>query len=178
MFQVGLGDFTVSVQDGSLPETYAEYASHARLKVEKRLHDSEGRVAFCGVGRGEGWPFAVLAFRYAPAGYGFTPGVLLVPETEILFAAGGTTLLSIDLRHSRELWEDTAEVGFWSWRRHGDAVLMSAELELAAWDLSGRKLWSTFAEPPWSYAVSDDEVVLDVLGAVTRFPLREGPPGA
>ena len=30
------------------------------------------------------------------------------------------------------LWEDYAEIGFWSWQRHDDTVLMSAELELAA----------------------------------------------
>ena len=43
-------------------------------------------------------------------------------------------------------------------------------------DLDGRKLWSGFAEPPWTYAVAGDEVTLDVMGEVTRFGLREGPP--
>ena len=46
----------------------------------------------------------------------------------------------------RRLSEDSADVGFWSWAQHGETVLMSAELELAAWSSAGRKLWSTFVE--------------------------------
>jgi hypothetical protein len=32
-----------------------------------------------------------------------------------------------------------------------------------------------FVEPPWDYRVEDGEVVLDVMGQVSRFPLRAGP---
>jgi hypothetical protein len=57
-----------------------------------------------------------------------------------------------------------------------DVVVVSAELELAAWDVSGRKLWSTFVEPPWEYDVDADIVRLDVMGRRTQFPLVGGPP--
>jgi hypothetical protein len=40
--------------------------------------------------------------------------------------------------------------GFHGWQRHEDLVVMSAELEMAAWDLRGVKRWSTFVEPPWN----------------------------
>jgi hypothetical protein len=176
MFEVGFGDFTVSVQEGSLPDNYSEYASHAQLKLESGLQGSEGRVAFCGVAKGDGWPSCIVAFRYAPAGYGFTPGVLVVPETEILFVGGGTLLLAVNLARCRLLWEDTAEMGFWCWRRHSNIVLMSAELELAAWNAGGRKLWTTFVEPPWSYTVEDGRVALDVMGNVSDFSMHAGPP--
>jgi hypothetical protein len=54
-------------------------------------------------------------------------------------------------------------------------VILSAEFELAAWDVHGRKSWSVFVEPPWSYEVSVRMVELDVMGMKTRFPLDAGP---
>jgi hypothetical protein len=53
---------------------------------------------------------------------------------------------------------------------------MRAELEIAAWDLQGRKLWSRFVEPPWDYAVLDGVAHLDIMGAKSAFNLRSGPP--
>ena len=54
-------------------------------------------------------------------------------------------------------------------------VLMSAELELAAWDLAGQKLWTTFVEPPWSYEVRNGVVTLDVMGVISEFLTKSGP---
>ena len=87
----------------------------------------------------------------------------------------GSRLLAFDLSRPARLWEDTAELGFWSWSRHADTVLMAAELELAAWDIGGRKLWSTFVEPPWDYTVTDGRVALNIMGDVTSFDLTGGP---
>jgi hypothetical protein len=56
------------------------------------------------------------------------------------------------------------------------SILLSAELELAAWDTDGRKLWTTFVEPPWGYTVEGDRVHLDVMGNKQSFTLRDGPP--
>jgi hypothetical protein len=83
--------------------------------------------------------------------------------------------LAYDLQRLLRLWTDQADTGFWQWKRHGDTVVMSAELELAAWDTLGRKLWTTFVEPPWSYEVRDRVVHLDVIGARSVFPLASGP---
>ena len=55
---------------------------------------------------------------------------------------------------------------------------MSAEAELAAWDCSAQKLWSTFVEPPWHYRISERQVLLDVMGDETAFDLLTGPPAA
>lgn len=87
----------------------------------------------------------------------------------------GTRLLAYDLQEPRRLWEDAADSGFWGWRRHGDTIVMSAELELAAWTLEGNKLWSTFVEPPWLYEVRGSRVHLDVMGEKSVFELRRGP---
>ena len=178
MFRIDVGEFSISVQDGGLPEIYSEYVRHADFELEMGLESSEGRLAFCSVGRGSDWPFCVLSFRYAPAGSGFSPGVLLVPETGILFAGAGTLLFAVDLNNRRLLWEDLADVGFWSWQRHGDTVLMAAELELAAWGIRGEGRWRTFVEPPWSYEVRDGTVELDVMGKISKFSLRSGPPAS
>jgi hypothetical protein len=123
-------------------------------------------------------PQLLVATRYAPSVGGFAPGVLLVPETDTAWIGAGTKLLAYRLGTApSRLWVDTAEVGFWSWRRHGSTILMSAELELVAWDLDGNKLWTRPVEPPWSYTVADDQVTLDVIGNAVRFGLREAPNG-
>ena len=106
---------------------------------------------------------------------GFSPGVLVVPETDVLFVGAGERLLAYDLAHPARLWEDVAKVGFWGWARYGDVVVMSAELELAAWDIEGTKLWTTFVEPPWSYEVTDDILKLDIMGVKSEFSLGRGP---
>lgn len=51
---------------------------------------------------------------------------------------------------------------------------MAAEIELAAWDLQGRKPWTTFVEPPWDYQVEDGRVHLDVMGMLSDFDLVQG----
>lgn len=52
---------------------------------------------------------------------------------------------------------------------------MAAECELAAWNLQGQKLWSTWAEPPWSYSVQNGVIQLDVMNNLSTFPLLTGP---
>ena len=177
MYQLVCGEYSIQVEDGGLPEIYAEYSSRAVLKIEKDLKSSEGKAAFCAVARDRDWPFLAIAFRYSPSGSGFSPGLVLVPETDLLFLGAGTLLLAFDLRIPCQLWEDSAEVGFLSWSRHAEVVVMSAELELAAWDLNGRKLWTKNVEPPWDYTVENGLVKLDVMGEVSEFSLDDGPNG-
>jgi hypothetical protein len=157
------------------------YRAHARL-VEEFTTDDDRTVAgycFIAVGtRAGGWPQLVVSLRYSPAGYGFAPGVLLVPETGRLFIGAGARLLGYRVDEAgtwQRSFVDEAEVGFLYWQQHGDVVLMAAELELAAWTTTGEKLWRTFVEPPWSYELAGDEVHLDVMGARTSFPKRTGP---
>jgi hypothetical protein len=103
--------------------------------------------------------------------------VLLVPQQRQLFIGAGTRLLAYQARSGRWLrcWVDEAECGFWGWRQHGDVVVMSAELELAAWNVNGDKLWTTFVEPPWTYRVTTEQVLLDVMGTTRTFDLKRGP---
>jgi hypothetical protein len=161
------------------PSILDVYRQHAELAEDFPSADERGEAgySFVAVGDGEQWPRLVVTQRFAPAGPGFAPGVLLVPERRQLFVGAGTRLVAYQGRSGRwcRSWIDEAEFGFWGWRRHGEVVVMSAELELAAWSTDGEKLWTTFVEPPWSYRVTGGRVMLDVMGAVRTFDLRRGP---
>lgn len=184
MFEISFDQWNVDVKVGGLPEIYNHYISHAALVEEIDIKGSDGEACFIAVSRNNGprsadksWPEVVIAQRYEPFQAGFHPGVLIAPETSTLFVGAGTRLLAYDLSKPARLWEDYADCGFWCWRQHGCFVLMSAEIEFAAWTDKGEKLWSTFVEPPWSYVVDGGRVELDVMGKLSRFEISEGPAG-
>ena len=177
MFRVGIGEYEVSCQADGLPTMLSNYQQHAVLSEEFTVADEVGSaICFVCVGKGPNWPFLVVVQRYAPAGFGFIPGILLVPETNRLFVGAGCRLLLYDLLEPRLLWEDNADCGFWSWSKHGSVVLMAAELEMAAWDTQGRKLWSKFVEPPWHFSVAGEVITIDVMGSISRIHLVSGEP--
>ena len=154
---------------------HEDYRKHARLVDEFGLEETEGEIGFISVQGDSNWPFLVVVQKYSPAGFGFHPGVILVPETKLFLIGAGERLLAYDLAKPERLWEEKADQGFWRWKRHDDTIVMSAELELAAWDLNGRKCWSVPVEPPWSYSVEKGNVLLDVMGTKSTFPLETGP---
>ncbi len=185
MFSVNYGFYEVSCSVGTLPSIYGSYCSHAELVSEydllepKETEDSES-PCFVGIsrsGHNEGWPFLIVAQTYSPASAGFSPSVIIVAETDLLMVGAGTRLLAYALNPPSFLWEDDAAFGFWGWERYGDTIVMAAELEIAAWDINGRKLWSWPVEPPWVYSVSNNKIVLDIMGDMSTFPLNAGPRG-
>ena len=176
MITLRIGEYSLVCHAPGLPDLYDEYVNRAKLADQIDLSNPEGTSAFLGVGEPNQWPFLVVAQRCIPGEDAtFHPGALLVPETKVLFVGGGERLLAYDLSVPSRLWTDTADTGFWGWDRSEDVVLMSAELEFAAWDTHGRKLWGTFVEPPWSYEVADRKVLLDVMGEKSEFELGAGP---
>jgi hypothetical protein len=175
MFQFSTGPYSIRLTYGRLPLTYGEASRRAKISDEIALEKPEEGTLFCvEVAHGHGWPFIVVAQRFTPSDDCFFPGLLLVPETHRLFIGAGTRLLAYELETPQRLWEDATDPGFWSWARYGDVVIMSAELEIAAWDLEGGKLWSRFVEPPWEYEVDDGLVRLDVMGKRSEFALHSG----
>lgn len=174
-FLVTVGEYRlVCVPDG-LPLLYEHYKQQAEKVYELDL-ELPNRCCLAVLRPGSPWPNLLVAVGYRSAGVGFEPGVLVAPETQRLFLGAGSRLWAFSLTPPDLLWTEPAEVGFWEWARHGDVVLMSADLQLAAWDLSGKKLWSTMVEPPWTYQVREGQVHLDVMGRLTSFPLGKGPP--
>ncbi len=175
MFKLTIGPYLIQTEQGKLPELYSEYASRAILSEEFDLRNAERAHCFVSVSRGSDWPQLVVAQTFSPSASGFEPGVLLVQETETLFIGAGERLLAYRLGPFERLWEDECDMGFWGWEQHGKVVLMRAELEMAAWDSFGKKLWSTFVEPPWDYVVKDNRIQLDVMGNKSEFDLAKGP---
>lgn len=175
MFTVGFGPYRVLCLHDGLPVTLAEYVKRAVLADQIDLARPEGKFAFTAVERkDDDWPRLVVAQRYEPAGWGFFPAALIVPETNRLFIGAGTRLLCYDLVNPARLWEDSAECGFWEWRHDDSEVFMAAELEFAAFDTSGTKLWTRFVEPPWHFKLEPHRIVLDVMGSVTHLDRRSG----
>lgn len=170
--------YRVVAAPGELPSIYDAYRDHAVLAEEFDLTQAEQTACFFGVADQHcDWPKLVVAQRYEPAGWGFDPGILIVPQTDTVFIGAGTRLLSYRLAPvMQRLWIDETNMGFWSWAYHDNVVVMAAELELAAWSSAGVKLWATFVEPPWSYSVAGEELILDVMGEKSSFPLVQGPP--
>jgi hypothetical protein len=166
------GPYELHASIGGLPAAYDALVGQATLHEEIEIRSRDGTPLFFAVSAPGEWPELTVALTFDP---GFGPGFLLIPERRRLFVGAGTTLIAYELSPIRRLWEATTNFGFWSWRQHGDIVLMSAELELAAWDVDGKKLWSTFVEPPWSYAVDGDTIKLDVMGTTSTFPVATGP---
>jgi len=173
-----VGGYELSCQADGLPNMLAEYEARASLAESFDIVGSDGiSICFIAIGRrDDSWPFLVVTQRYSPAGTGFHPGILLVPEKDRLFLGAGQRLLAYDLRQPKRLWEDEAFAGFWNWRQFGEFVVMAAELELAVWDITGRKLWTRYVEPPWDYRVDGHVVHLDVMGDGTQLHILDGTP--
>ncbi len=176
MFRMRIGQYTISMQSNGLPSLFEEYSKSACIVEHVKSSDSFCAPYFLSVQKNNQQPLIVITQISNLVSYAcFHPGIILVPETNILFFGAGECLLAYDLTEPKRIWEDTADTGLWGWDRYGDIVIMSAELECAAWDIKGKKLWTTFVEPPWSYSFSGDTLWLDVMGKKTSFPLKEGP---
>lgn len=175
MIEFSVGPYMIKAERGKLPALYSQYAKRATLSEEFDLRNSDREHCFFSVARAADWPQLVIAQSFWPSAGGFDPGSLLVPETDTLFVGAGERLLAYRLDPLARLWEDNCDMGFWRWRQHGEIVLMSAELELAAWNSRAQKLWSTFVEPPWDYSVEEGRVQLDVMGNKSEFDLAVGP---
>jgi hypothetical protein len=177
MPSVGCAQYTVSVSIGELPAIYPRLLEHAAVHDDFGVREADGTSLVVAVQTAAArWPELVISQRFSPGPEGgFQSGVFVIPENDLLLLGAGRRLLAYDLRNIRRLWKDEADTGFWGWKRHDDFILMSAELELAAWDLQGRKMWSTFVEPPWDYEVHGERVELDVMGMKSIFPVRTGP---
>ncbi|ULH15165.1 hypothetical protein MF271_14575 [Deinococcus sp. KNUC1210] len=188
--RVQVGSYVVQLWRGEAPASLETLVTAAELSehFDDGLLDNglPGEFLAVSISENGAGSLSALLFttqRYQPSVAGFDPGVLIVPETGVAFIGAGTRLLAYDLhpadsRGAARMWEDAADVGFWWWDREGDIILMAAELELAAWNTAGHKLWTTFVEPPWFYSVTDDILHLNVMDFETKFAVRAGPGGS
>ena len=170
--RVGAGPYVVHIHPGHL-STFEHLAKEALLVDAEDLRESFGRACSVTVSK-RNTTLLVATFRFELSG-GLGPALALVPDANTLFLGAGEEIFCYDLATPKRLWRDKADTGLWSWEVVDETVLMSAELEFAAWHYSGYKLWAMFVEPPWSYLIAGSQVSLDVMGVISRFDLRHGP---
>jgi hypothetical protein len=168
-----------SLVANDLPVLRGFFHEHAQLVEQFDLQRPEGAFCFAALGpAATPFPTLVVEQRYSPSEGGFHPGLLIAVDTAVAFLGAGERLLAYELLpRPKRLWTDTISCGFWGWSQHGRVVLASGELELIAWASDGTRLWSHSVEPPWSYSVQEDGLVLDIMGAISTFPLDTGPIG-
>lgn len=171
-----IGRYAVGL--ATLPEQVDAGVRMGTVVTEKIDCDGDDSQYLALTVREEGAESLLLVEGYYSPGpaSGFNPGVLVVPETSVVFVGAGTSILCFSLAPITRLARERVEVGFWQWQRHGELVIMSAELEFSVWSSRGKKLWSRFVEPPWYFVVQGDEVVLDVMGDRQTFGLLSGEP--
>ncbi len=158
LFQFTCGPYTISLAD-SLPPMHYSYSRRAQLAEAFELEGSSSPLCYLTVARGHGWPFLIVAQRYSPSHQsGFYPGVLFVPETNLLLLGAGSRLLAYTLDQPARLWEYHLSGGFCQWERLQDCIVMSSENELAVWDIHGQKRWEHSVSPPWQYAIQGDTI--------------------
>jgi hypothetical protein len=168
--------FTLSVSD-TIPSIYYEYHKRAKLvEIFEGGDQQEESFFYLSVAKGSDWPFLIVAQKYAfSPQMGFHPGVVLIPETNLLFIGAGERLLAYKLEPPAKLWEEVAHGGFRGWERYQQVIIMSAELQLAAWDIQGKKLCSARVEPSWHYTIKEQTLQLNVTGKETSFSVRYSP---
>ena len=168
------GKYQILCTPNGLPAMYENYKNNAALFEEYDWGRNSKWQCFIAIGKVHEWPQLVVSIKYDLEG-GLYPGVLLMPDTTIAFIGAGELILIYDVDEPRLIDVDRADAGFHTWEQHEDIVLLSAELEFAAWDTRGNKLWTTFVEPPWGYAINDKLITLDVMGEKTTFSIHQGP---
>lgn len=122
---------------------YDEQREQAALVDQVALDEADEHIGVLAVGHATGgWPFLIVEHSHVNPWMDdrLQIDALLVPETHILFAGAHQSVAAYDLRVPARLWSDTADASFHAWQRYGQVVLMSAELEMVAWDMHGRKL--------------------------------------
>jgi hypothetical protein len=158
LFKFTCGPYTISLGD-DLPSLYYSYCQQAQLVETFEVEGSYSALCYLAVAHGHSWPFLIVAQRYSPGPQsGFHPGVLFVPETNLLFLGAGERLLAYTLARPARLWECGLTGGFWQWERAQESIILSSENKLATWDMHGHKQWDFVVEPPWQYALDGDTI--------------------
>lgn len=175
MFSFAVGRYVVHLQPIG-QATPAKAGTDWMRDVDDEGQDDDSRLHLAVDRADDGQRVLEVRRRYSPGNpSGFWPAAAFIEETGVLFISAGAWAAAYDVELPAKLWEEQVELGAWSWSRHKGVVLLSSELSLTAWDIAGRKLWSRFVEPPWTFSVSGDEVHLEVMGERTSFPLHSGP---
>ncbi|GAA4795372.1 hypothetical protein [Lysobacter hankyongensis] len=139
MLYTTIGRYSVSLS--SSPDVINRHTREFAV-VTKRLttHESRGDYVAIGIADARLGEDPLVEGQYYPGpASGFHPGILIIPETDIVFIGVGTNVIVYSMAPISEIVHIQTEAGFWCWKRHGTSVLMCAELEIAVWSINGQK---------------------------------------
>lgn len=174
MHKISIGKYTV-VCDHKKSYSFEKIIENAVMIETLICEKQHGEYVFYGITDCGLSPDLVIEGNYSPSSdAGFYPGLLIIPEEDILFFGAGDVVQVWNLAPYQKIDEYVPDCGFWSWSRSGDVVLMSGELELAGWDIKGKKLWSRYVEPPWYFTVHNDIVTTNVMDHEESFNIYTG----
>ncbi len=177
MFYSTVDKYTVSITTD--PDEMAhklersDFVIHKHIESNHRKSDQE-YIAIGVSDCGHAADFLFEGWYFPGPKLGFHPGVLIVPETATVFIGIGEDVYTYSMAPIALIAKESAEAGFLYWSRYGNAILMSAELELSAWSLDGKRKWTRFVEPPWHYMIDNDVISLDIMGNVALLSLETG----
>ena len=161
-----VGDYCIRVFIGEVPSIYEHYILHAEVVFDADLQN-EGTAVYIVIYNNveKDSKYTIIAFRSQPLGFaGFSPSIYFEPQTTILFIGGGSIIKTIDLRTKKIIYEKDQGYGFWTWAKYGDVIVYSEELAFGVFNTHGTHLWETPVEPPHSYKITGDKVMLKFDG--------------
>jgi len=117
----------------------------------------------------------VLFLRHAGSRFNGWPLVLLVLKTGVLFVSSQEEIGTFDLNQRTPVERRKLPCPLiWRLDQHGTAVVVQSEMELAVWDLNGKRIWETFADPPHKYSVDGNVLKLVDFRGTYTFDLLTG----
>ncbi|URN93830.1 MAG: hypothetical protein NAG76_18660 [Candidatus Pristimantibacillus lignocellulolyticus] len=171
-----INEINITFSINEFPPLYDDYKKVAILFEEIDYDEEYDYFLICYItSNSDSSTHILLNMKFSLYSSGFVPGFLVAPETNLLFIGAGERLIIYDFENSTRIGIDKADFGFLGWRRSRDVIIMSAELELACWNINGRKLWSTFVEPPYEYEIKDNNLTLTIMGSKQEFNIYKGP---
>lgn len=174
MIEFSVDKYRIAVRIHKAPDAYDLWLQHVKyFDIDDTNYDDT--PIYIGVAQGRGWYEDIIAFKSDPIDYaGFHPGILLIPETELLFIGAGKILKIYDLKNHVMIFQKELSFGFLGWERSGDYVMMLEETELGVYNLNGKELWFAYVEPPWTFEVENDTIILNVMDELSRRDINNG----
>ncbi|GCE14137.1 hypothetical protein [Tengunoibacter tsumagoiensis] len=176
-------DYKIFLETNQAPKYYREFFRDDSLLAEEIDIDRtekdplDSNVVFIAAKNcGSKKEFSLtLLLGYSPSDPAFYPELLYVPESQILFIRAGEKILAYQLQVPQKLFELSVDIGFLSWERYSNYIIMVAEMRMTVWNLAGEQLWTLFVEQPWSYHCHHEMMSFIKDEQVYTFPVATGP---
>jgi hypothetical protein len=176
MIKFTIDIYTFLVHVGEKPETFDRWIDRSVFTDLAGLKD-RGTSIYMGIEETDKLDMMVVAFNTQPIDDTFFhPQLFFVPETKTLFVGAGIKAMTFSLKEKVKISERSLAAGFWYWANHDKFIILVEELEIAVYDHKGHFIWEERAEPPWSYGLEDNILILDIMGNISKHKLDSGSP--